>query len=78
MTHWHIACSIRPEEGTKHAALITIFIHQPVTEADSLFISNFVLIEDLKAGCKPHYHVGTNYRNYFGASTFLFNILPVG
>lgn len=28
----------------KHAAFITIFIHQPVTEADSLFISDFTSV----------------------------------
>lgn len=33
----------------KHAALITIFIHQPVTEADSLFISDFTSVSSLVA-----------------------------
>lgn len=32
MRHWHIVCSSRPEEGVKHAALITIFINQPVSQ----------------------------------------------
>ncbi len=44
MRYRHIACSSRLEEGMKHAALITIFIHQPVSEADSLFISSFTAV----------------------------------
>lgn len=70
MRHWHTACSSRPKEWMEHAALITIFIHQPVSEADSLFISNFTAVScSLVAWkqTKPDYHVSTNHSNYFGA-----------
>lgn len=76
MKHWHIACISTLEEGMKHAALITIFIHQPVSEADSLFISDFTAVSLLTGGSKPdcneHHHVGTSYSHYFRAPAVLF------
>lgn len=42
--HRHSACCSRPEEGTKHAALITILNHRRDSEADSSLISNFIAV----------------------------------
>lgn len=36
--------SSKSEKRMKHAALITILIYQSVSEADSLFISNFTAV----------------------------------
>lgn len=47
LRHWFIVWTSRPEEGTKHAALITIFINQLVSEADSLFINSFTAVSCL-------------------------------
>lgn len=49
------------EEGMKHAALITFFTYQPVSEDESLIILHQqLLIEDLEADCR-HRCVAVKY-----------------